>query len=82
MLQLVHGESAVTSIKGKNMWQTIGYRIESASIQEYPTVYKQVFFLDAVQTNNEGRISTSNLTSGTKEECESMLHELGGELVK
>lgn len=51
------------------MWTTVDYRIESAWIPQYPGVGKEVWFLDAVQENEEGRRSTSNICSGTKEYC-------------
>lgn len=62
------------------MWTTIGYRIESASIEQYPRVFKQVWFLDAVQVKGERR-STSNICSGSREFCQEQLAAIGGKEV-
>lgn len=51
------------------MWRTIGYRIESAWIRQYPGVSREVWFLDAVQEDETGRRSTSNICSGSREYC-------------
>ena len=50
-------------------WTTIKYRLEACSIEQYPRCFREVWFLDAVQVNAEGRTSTSNICSGTKEYC-------------
>lgn len=59
------------------MWKTIGFRIESASIEQYPRVFKKVWFLDAVQVNGDCR-STSNICSGSEEFCKEQLAAIGG----
>jgi hypothetical protein len=58
------------------MWKTIGYRIESASIEQYPRVFRQVWFLDAVQVNPEGRQSASNICSGERDYCQDTLNAI------
>jgi hypothetical protein len=51
-------------------WQTIDYRIESCMIEQTPGFRREVWFLDAVQKNADGRISTSNICNGEKQYCE------------
>lgn len=51
-------------------WRTVGYRIEPAFIRQYPDCpSREVWFLDAVQVNTEGRRSTSNICSGERQYC-------------
>jgi hypothetical protein len=64
---------------GKTMWKTTEYKIESVSVEEYRGVFKQVFFLDAVQVSEDGRKSTSNICSGTEEYCRETLLTIAGE---
>lgn len=50
-------------------WKTIGYRIESAMIKQTEGASREIWFLDAVQTDGQ-RTSTKNITSGTKQWCD------------
>lgn len=61
------------------MWTTIDYRIEAASIEQYPWCFKQVWFLDAVQVNAEGRRSTKNICSGSRDYCQDTLNAIRNE---
>lgn len=58
------------------MWNTIGYRIESAWIAQYPGVGREVWFLDAVQENADGCRSTSNICSGSRDYCQDTLNAI------
>ena len=58
------------------MYKTIGYRIECAGIEEWPGVFRQVWFLDAVQVAPDGRRSASNICSGSRENCQRRLAEI------
>lgn len=51
------------------MWRTIKYRIESAWIPQTPGFSREIWFLDAVQEDENGRRSTSNICSGSKDYC-------------
>jgi len=57
------------------MWKTIKYRIESAWITQTPGASRQVHFLDAVQIDDNGRTSTSNICSGDLSYCERKMAE-------
>jgi hypothetical protein len=50
-------------------WKTVDYRVEPAWIRQYPDCGKTVWFLDAIQVNESGRRSTSNICNGTREYC-------------
>lgn len=54
-------------------WKTIDYRIEPVWIEQYPRVSREVWFLDAVQVNELGRRSLSNICSGSREYCQKTL---------
>lgn len=58
------------------MWKTIDYRIESAWIAQYPGVGREVWFLDAVQVAPDGRTSTSNICSGSRQYCQDTLNAI------
>lgn len=57
-------------------WKTIDYRIESSWIEQYPRLSREVWFLDAVQVNEDGRQSTSNICSGSREYCQGILNSI------
>lgn len=57
-------------------WKTIDYRIESSWIEQYPRLSREVWFLDAVQVNEDGRQSISNICSGSREYCHDNLNSI------
>lgn len=59
------------------MWTTVSYQIVSAPIRyyPYPCLPRTVWFLDAIQQNEQGTISQKNICSGTKEYCEKIRNQ-------
>lgn len=55
------------------MWKTVGYRIESAMIEQAPRAYREVWFLDAVQEHTNGTRGTKNVCNGSKQYCQDTL---------
>ena len=58
------------------MWTTVGYEIEAVQIEVDYNVFETRYFLDALQTNSAGERSSKNITSGTKDHCETVMQSL------